>query len=44
MKSAEVRAPVWAANDIGYWKGMIKITGDTDYYYCISKVHCSPIA
>jgi len=44
MSSAGVRAPVSTANGIGYWKGVIKITCDTDCYYCIIIFYCSPLA
>ena len=31
-------APVWTANDMRYWKEMIKISVDTDYYYCVNLI------
>jgi len=40
----EVRDPVWTTSDMRHWKEVIKITDDTDYYYCIIKVHCLPLA
>jgi len=35
MSFAGVWAPIWTARGMGHWKGMIKITYDIDYYYCI---------
>jgi len=36
-----VRAPVWTANGMRHWKRLIKISGDTDCYYCINNMPCS---
>jgi len=43
MSSAGVGTPLWIASDIGHSKGMTKMTGDADFYYCIIAVHCSPL-
>ena len=40
----EVRTLIWTASGMRYWKGMIKITDNIDYYYCIIKVPCSLLA
>ena len=40
----EVRTPVWTTCIMRHWKKIIKITGDTDYYYsCIIKLSCLPL-
>jgi len=33
MSSTGVRTSVWAASGMRHWRGMIKISDDTDYYY-----------
>jgi len=36
--------PVWTASGMGYWKEMIRITGDTNcYYYTIKLSYPTPI-
>jgi len=40
MNSARVRSPVWTVSGMGYWKRMIKISGDTDHYYYIILKYC----
>ena len=40
----KVRASIGTASGMRHWEGMIKIICDTDCYYCIIKVYCSPLA
>ena len=41
MGLSGVRAPVWTASGMGYWRRLIKIPGSTDCYYCIIHMICS---
>jgi len=46
LRSSGMRTPIWATSYMGHWKKIIKIikiTGDTDYYYCMIKLSCLPL-
>ena len=34
---------MWTASDMRHWKEVTRITCDTDCYYCIIKLSCSPL-
>jgi len=40
MGSSGVRAPVWTASGMRYWKRLIKIPSGTECYYCINNMTC----